>query len=405
LNHKSRNKWVKNKGCMSQAQIGALKTAVKRAWEDPSLLCDLEGCGPIAELENAFSRICATRFALALSSGTAAIHTALLAARIGPGDEVIVTPYSWAQSVAPVLFTGATPVFADINPRTLTLDPESVRKRISPRTRAILPVHLFGHPADISQLEELARKAGALIISDAAHAMGARIDGAPIGTFGNISCFSLGRGKLISAGEGGIITTNDEDIFERAVSLTQHPERVRRIKGPGRKEEVRGLNYRLHPITALLALSDLKVFEEKMSHRMSILEAFWDGLGNQDAFSAQSLLCREDPAPYGIALSYEKDNGRDEFVTRMQEKGVPIRCGPVNIPLHLRLRNKLYPQVPFHSSQTIGSCPVAEEHCKKKELWVLSALDMDGVSAHEAYNMGVMTRNEAARFFLFDMRV
>jgi hypothetical protein len=149
----------------------------------------------------------------------------------------------------------------------------------------------------------------------------------------------------------------------------------------------------------LLALSDLKVFEEKMSHRLSILEAFWDGLGNQDSFSAQSLLYREDPAPYGNALMYQKDEGRDELVFRAQEEGVPIRCGPVNIPLHLRLRSKLGLQVQFHSSKTEGSCPVAEEHCKKKELWALSALDMDGLSADEAYNMGGMIRNEVVKMF------
>jgi dTDP-4-amino-4,6-dideoxygalactose transaminase len=249
-------KLAESPGCMTLPQISALKNALKIAGNDPSLLCDLEGCGPVSELEREFALICGTRFALAVSSGTAAIHAAFLAAGVGPGDEVIVTPYSWPQSVTPVIFSGATPVFADIDPLTLNLDPESVLGRISSKTRAILPVHLFGHPADMVQLEKIAGEIGAVLISDAAHALGAKLNSRPIGAWGNISCFSLGRGKLVSGGEGGIITTDDEILYEKVLALTQHPERVKRIKGFRGFSEEFGLNFRIHPLADILALSD-----------------------------------------------------------------------------------------------------------------------------------------------------
>jgi dTDP-4-amino-4,6-dideoxygalactose transaminase len=147
-------------GRFTPLQAKRLVEAALAGKENPSYLADLEGAGPIAELEQTMTRVLDVRHVLALSSCTAAIHTALLALGIGPGDEVIVSPYSWGQSVAPVLFTGATAVFADIDPDTLCLDPASVQERLSPRTKAILPVHLFGHMADMNALTEIAGSNG-----------------------------------------------------------------------------------------------------------------------------------------------------------------------------------------------------------------------------------------------------
>ncbi len=342
-----------------------MENMLKKAGKDPSLLCDLEGCGIVSELEDAFARVCGTRFGLAVSSGTAAIHAAMLACDIGPDDEVIVTPYSWAQSVSPVLFSGATPVFADINPQTLNLDPVSVQNRISTKTKAILPVHIFGHTADMVELQKIANKAGIFLFSDAAHALGAKLNGRPIGEWGDIACFSLSRGKLVSGGEGGIIVTNNETIFEKAVSLTQHPQRMQRIKGPIHIENF-GLNFRIHPLAALLALSDVKNMEEKIKHRGDIINAYRQGLNKQDGIFFQKLRDGENFAPYGVPLIYEHKQGREMLVAQAQSNGIPLRCGPVNVPLHLRLgkMNGVHPN--FHSSQKKGACPVAERHCEKK---------------------------------------
>jgi len=373
---------------MSEQQILAIKRALKKAHDDPSMMCDLEGLGSVAELEDQFASICNTRFALSVSSGTAAIHAALLSCGIVPGDEIITTPYSWPQSVAPVLFTGATPVFADINRRTFNLDPESVLNRISSKTKAILPVHLFGHSADMVQLEEIARNNGLVLITDAAHALGAKLQGRPIGSWGNIACFSLGRGKLVSGGEGGMIATNDEKLYERAVALTQHPERMRRIKGSKYTNECLGLNFRIHPLSALLALCDLKTIVQKYIHREIVFRRFMKGLGNNDYLTPQLSLFQEDPAPYGIPLTFEQKSGREELVNQLQTMGVPLRCGPVRKPLHLQLSNGKGPGPKFHPTHLKGSCPVAEQRCSMRELWVLSALDMDGISHADAYSMG-----------------
>jgi perosamine synthetase len=371
-------------GCMSEQQILAIKRTLKKAHDDPSIMCDIEGIGSVAELEKEFARICDTRFALSVSSGTAAIHAALLSCGIGPGDEVITTPYSWPQSVAPILFTGATPVFADINRYTFNLDPESVLNRISSKTRVILPVHLFGHSADMAKFEKIARDNEIVLISDAAHALGAKLQGRPIGSWGDITCFSLGRGKLVSGGEGGIIATNDVKIYERAVALTQHPERMRRIKGPKYNNKCFGLNYRIHPLSALLALCDLKNIVQKYIHRETIFRRFMKGLENTNYITPQLSLFNEDPAPYGIPLTFEQNNGREALVSQLQNMGVPLRCGPVRKPLHFLLSNS--PK--SHHTHLRGSCPVAEQRCSMRELWVLSALDMDGVSYVDAYYIG-----------------
>jgi perosamine synthetase len=384
----------RNPGCLTRLQVNALREVLAMSEKDPSVVSDLEGCGPIARMEEAFANFSGSRYALALSSGTGAVHAALLASGVGPGDEVIVTPYSWPQSVGPVLFTGATPVFADIDPYTFNLDPESVATRVSAKTRAIIPVHLFGHVADIPRLQEIANHCGATLIVDAAHAMGAMLNGVPIGALGDIVCFSLGRGKLVSGGEGGILTTNNTEIFEKALCLTQHEERVKRWFPASRRPEMFSLNYRLHPLTAILALADLNVVRSILDHRESIFNSFWGGLGKQSLLLPQKTTPHEKPAPYGIPLTFHGDFDRGRFALAVHQKGVPLRCGPIGNPLHFRLQKRNGLKIPFHDSHLPGSCPVAEERCAKRELIVLSGLDMDGVSPEIAFSMGELIRNE-----------
>ncbi|KAB2889228.1 MAG: hypothetical protein F9K32_13460, partial [Desulfobulbaceae bacterium] len=169
---------------LSGGQAALLREAARLGRNNPSFLSDLEGAASVAELEDAMARILGVRHVLAVSSGTAALHSALLALGIGRGDEVIVSPYSWGQSVAPVLFVGATPVFADILPDTLTLDPRSVQDRMSSRTKAILPVHLFGRISLMEPLLAIADPAGVAVIADGAHVLGAMVDGRSAARFG-----------------------------------------------------------------------------------------------------------------------------------------------------------------------------------------------------------------------------
>jgi len=373
-------------GCITHSQILAIKTALDDMATDPSMLSDLEGCGTVAEFERRFAEACGVEYAVAVSSGTAAIHAALLALEIGPGDEVISSPYSWSQTVSPVLFAGATVVFADIDPFTWHLDLESVAERISPRTKAIIVPHLFGHKADMPGLMLLAKIASVAVISDAAHAMGARLYGKPAGAWGDIVCFSLGRGKLVSAGEGGALVTNDYDLYKRAIALTQHPERYWRLTGEPGSGLV--LNYRLHPLQAVLALADLKGMRVKLSHRLAVKEAFLDGLDNSPGIWNQEPIPGESQAAYGIALSITDGMDGGTLCVKAQGKGIPLRRGPVGVPLNLAVAKCRYPKMVRHWTHEAGSCPVAEEHCRKHELWALSSLDMDGMKLVEAFEMG-----------------
>jgi len=389
-------------GRFTPLQVKRLVEAARAGKENPSYLSDLEGAGPIAELERAMARVLDVRHVLALSSCTAAIHTALLAMGIGPGDEVIVSPYSWGQSVAPVLFTGATAVFADIDPDTLCLDPASVQESLSPRTRAILPIHLFGHMSDMNALTKIADANGLAVAADAAHAMGARLAGRTVAQWGDTACFSLGRGKLVSGGEGGLLATDYADLYERALSLTQHPTRIMRELGPGSKgvgSEDLGYNYRMHPLAAVLALADIENLEQRLSHRRNVWAAFHEGLGEVPFLSPPVSQASEQWTAYGISLTFkDKKNGavsREELVAAAQQQGVPLRCGPVETPLHLRSAFQRSNDVAYcahciqsHTSHRPGACPVAEQRCAHEELWALSALDMDGIGGEQAYELG-----------------
>jgi len=169
----------------------------------------------VRELEAAFARLCGTEHAVATTTGTAALHVALAALGVGPGDEVITTPLSCIASANPILFTGARPVFGDVDPETYNLEAAGIEKRITSRTRALLPVHLFGHPLDLDPILELARARGLPVIEDACQATGARYKGRAVGGLGTVGCFSLYANKIITSGEGGMLVTSDAELAER----------------------------------------------------------------------------------------------------------------------------------------------------------------------------------------------
>ena len=175
----------------------------------------------VAAFERGFAEVCGVREAIAVSSGTAALHLALLAHGIGPGDEVITSPFSFAATGNTILLVGATPVFVDIDPDTYNLDPELVERAITPRTKAIMPVHLYGNPADMDRLIPMAQAHNLAIIEDACQAHAAAIRGKPVGSFGT-GAFSFYPTKNITTGEGGAITTSDPAIAEKLRLLRSH---------------------------------------------------------------------------------------------------------------------------------------------------------------------------------------
>jgi len=204
----------------------------------------------VAEFEEAFARFVGSEHAVAVSSGTAALMAALLGHGIGAGDEVITTPFTFAATANAVLIAGARPVFVDVREEDFNIDPALIELAVTRHTRAILPVHLFGHPCDMEAIGDIARRHGLVVLEDACQAHGASIGGGAVGSFGT-GCFSLYATKNMTTGEGGMLTTNDAAIAERVRLIRNHGERERY------HSELLGYNLRMTEMAAALGLAQL----------------------------------------------------------------------------------------------------------------------------------------------------
>ncbi len=216
----------------------------------------------VATFERRFAELCHVREAVAVSSGTAALHLALLAHNIGPGDEVITTAFSFAATANVILLVGATPVFVDIEPDTYTLDPTQVQAAVTRRTKAIIPVHLYGHPCDMTRLSQLAEAYSLVLIEDASQAHAAAINGKPVGSFGT-GCFSFYETKNMTTGEGGMVTTNDPAIAERVRLLRNHGQEARYY------HIALGYNMRMTELQAAIGLAQIEKLESFTERRIA----------------------------------------------------------------------------------------------------------------------------------------
>ena len=212
----------------------------------------------VEEFEKAFARYCRVKHGVAVNNGTAALHVALASIGIESGDEVITTPLSCVATSNPIIYLNARPVFVDVDPETLNIDPTQIEKKITPKTKAILPVHLFGHPVDLDPLIEVAEKHGLYVIEDAAHAHGAKYKGKHVGSFGHVSCFSFYADKNITTVEGGMTLTNDAELAEK----------MRLLRNLGMHEHkkfhhaILGFNYKMSDIHAAIGLTQLKKLDK-----------------------------------------------------------------------------------------------------------------------------------------------
>lgn len=282
--------------------------------------------GPeVSAFEEEFAALCQTGFAVAVGSGTAALQLTLLALGIGPGDEVITAPNSFIATAAAIALTGARPVFADIGP-DLNLDPSKVEVAVTSRTRALLPVHLTGRPAAMSHLEELARKHGLRIIEDAAQAVGARLAGRSVGSWGNAACFSLHPLKNLHAyGDGGVITTSDPELRDRLRRLRNHGLRDR----AGCEEW--GCNSRLDEVQAAMLRVQLRHLERQTEQRRRLAYRY------NRLLRPYVEVPEEGPGQFCVYQTYVvQAPRRDELQRHLQEKGIealvhyptPIHCQP-----------------------------------------------------------------------------
>jgi perosamine synthetase len=222
----------------------------------------------VEEFEESFAEYCGVKYGVAACNGTAALHTALAAIDLKRGDEVVTTPLSCVATTNPIIYLGAKPIFVDVDPATLNLNPALVGKKISSKTKAILPVHVFGHPVDLDPLVEVAEKGGLYVIEDAAQAHGARYKGKRVGSSGHISCFSFYADKLITTVEGGMALTSDEELAEKMRSL--------RSFGMSKREKfhhpILGYNYKMADINAAIGLVQLRKLDEYIEKRRANID-------------------------------------------------------------------------------------------------------------------------------------
>ena len=260
-----------------KAQYRSIKPEI-----DQAVARVLDSCqfvlGPeIAEFEKEFASYCGTTECVAVNSGTSALHLALLAAGVGPGDEVITVPFTFVASVATILYAGAKPVLVDIEPRTFNMNPDALQAAISPRTKAIVPVHLYGHPADMDPILEVARKHNLVVIEDAAQAHGATYKGRSAGRVGDIACFSFYPTKNLGAyGEGGAVTTSNPE-YARTI-------RMLRDWGQDRKYHhlLHGYNYRMEGFQGAILRVKLRHLERWIERRRAIVKTYNEQLAGLD---------------------------------------------------------------------------------------------------------------------------
>lgn len=264
-----------------------------------------------SQLEEKFAALCQTKYAVATSSGTSALHIALLAHGIGAGDEVITSPFTFFATVSSILYTGATPVFVDINDETFNLDPDLIEAAITPRTKAIMPVHLYGYTCDMTAIMKIAEKHGLVIVEDAAQAVGASLNGKMTGSFGT-GCFSLYATKNVMSVEGGIITTDDETIAKSCKLIRNHGMERRYY------HDRLGYNLRMTDLHAAIGLAQferLEKFTEARTKNASLLNAKLSSVITPTVKSGYKHVWHQ----YTIKVQHRD---RDEAVKFLNENGV-----------------------------------------------------------------------------------
>ena len=291
--------------------------------------------GPrLEEFEHALAGYVGVREAVAVSSGTCALHLSLLALGIGEGDEVVVPSFAFVAVANAVRYVGAIPVFADIQPDSLNLDPRSIESAITTRTRAVIVVHTFGVPADMAAIRELARRHNLPVVEDACEALGAEIDGRRVGSLGVTGIFGFYPNKQITAGEGGAVVSNNPELAKR----------VRSLRNQGREGtewlqhmEV-GYNYRISEINCALGLSQLRRIDSILRARENVAIAYDGYLGNNSHLSvppAQLHRCKISWFVYVLRLGeHYSVMQRDALIEAMASRG--IECGRYFAPIHLQ---------------------------------------------------------------------
>ena len=342
------------------------------------------GGNKIREFEEKFAEYHKVDYAITVNSATAGLHVALAAAGIGPGDEVIVPPYTFTSTATSVLMHNAIPVFVDVDPKTYCIDPTKIEDAITSSTKAIIPVHLLGHPAEMDSIMKIAQNHHLIVVEDCAQSPGAKYKGRLVGTIGNLGVFSFQESKNIMTGEGGMVITHDKKLAERCRMLRNHGEAVIEGKSRSYLSNIIGWNYRMTEIEAAIGLvqfqkmdkfNDIRIRNSRyLSSRLSIIKGI-----NIPHESSGILHVYH---VYGMTYD-EKEMGisRRNFINALNAEGIPFRVGYPH-PLY---ENPLFREkvaygdkgCPFsckyyegRARYETGICPVAEDLCYNSSLWL-----------------------------------
>jgi perosamine synthetase len=277
--------------------------------------------GPVVErFERALAERVGAPHVASVSSGTAGLHLCVRLAGIGPGDEVITSPFSFVASANCVIYEGATPVFVDVDPRTLNLDPAAVEAAVTERTRAILPVHIFGYPAELDALAEIARRHGLVVIEDACEAIGARYRGRPVGSSGNPAVFAFYPNKQVTTGEGGAVAVHDERDWRLLKSLANQG----RADDGGWLDHARlGFNYRLSDVAAAIGLAQVERLDELLAARAEAAARYTELIGDLEGLTlplADDAVHRRSWFVYVVTLPERVD--RERVIERLAAAGI-----------------------------------------------------------------------------------
>jgi dTDP-4-amino-4,6-dideoxygalactose transaminase len=366
-----------------------MKTTKSRIW------CRIQSrSGTVPTLEKKFADLIGTKFCVATGSGTQALHTCVEALGIGPGDEVITSPYTDPGTIASILAARALPVLADLDPQSYQLDPDDVERRVTKNTKALMPVHMMGQPCHMDRMMEIAKKHNLKVIEDAAQGHLAEYKGKKLGTIGELGCFSFQSSKTIACGEGGAIIGNDEELMDKCYTVHNH--------GTSRRgrTEVAGPKYRMNEFEAAVLLGQLPSAKERFARRNENAAHLTSRLKDVPGISPQKLYEGTASGSFYIyAMTYRKehfnDADRSTFLKALRAEGVGlspyIRQGLHREPwvehiLSSKVYRKMYSRRRLQQYREENACPNCDKVCREMVmLWASGPLlatkeDMDDVA-------------------------
>ncbi len=330
--------------CLNGNELKYVTECIKTGW--------ISSTGSyVIRFEEEFSKFCQATYGIACSNGTTALHLALICLGIGNEDEVIVPIFTFIATANVVTYTGAKPIFVDCRKDTWNIDTEKIEEKIIEKTKAILPVHLYGEPVDMDSILKIAKKYNLYVIEDACESHGAKYNGKMVGTIGNIGCFSFYGNKIITTGEGGMLITNDEKIAEKVKVLRDHG----MAKDKKYFHPMIGYNYRMTNLQAAVGVAQLERIDEILQKKKEINNLYNSLLSEIDGIIFQSHNKKSESVCWMYSVLIDEKTAkisRDELIIRLKESGIDSR--PFFYPIHI--------MPPYKSSERF---PVAESISKQ----------------------------------------